>query len=215
MKLTKHAWILWGIALAAVLTLSFVLPFAKTAEYLMALLCTLAMFTLCAFAFVRAFRRENTLESKLLGWPIFQVAVVALAVQVVAGFVLMAVGPLTPVWAALLVEAAVFAVTGFCLTVKDAAHEAVTQAEAKTQDRTQGWKAIRARAGALAAGSDNAQLRRLAEEIRYADPMPTSVDGEIMEALSALEADPDAAHCSRLADLLAKRRVIAKQEKSA
>lgn len=215
MKLTKHAWILWGIALATVLTLSFVLPFAKTAEYLMALLCTLAMFTLCAFAFVRAFRQKNTLESKLLGWPIFQVAVVALAVQVVVGFALMAVGPLTPVWAALLVEAAVFAVTGFSLTVKDAAREAVTQAETKMEDRTQGWKAIRARASALAAGSDNAQLRRLAEEIRYADPMPTSVDGEIMEALSALEADPGAAHCSRLADLLAKRRAIAKQQKSA
>lgn len=215
MKLTKHAWILWGIALATVLTLSFVLPFAKTAEYLMALLCTLAMFTLCAFAFVRAFRQKNTLESKLLGWPIFQVAAVALAVQIVVGFVLMAVGPLTPVWAALLVEAAVFAVMGFCLTVKDAAREVVTQAEAKAEDRTQGWKAIRARASALAAGSDNAQLRRLAEEIRYADPTPTSVDGKIMEALSALEADPGAAHCSRLADLLAKRRVIAKQEKSA
>ena len=213
MKLTKHAWILWSIALAAVLTLSFVLPFAKTAEYLMALLCTLAMFTLCAFAFVRAFRRKNTLESKLLGWPIFQVAAVALAVQIVVGLVLMAVGPLTPVWAALLVEAAVFAVTGFCLTVKDAAREVVTQAEAKTQDRTQGWKAIRARASALAAGSDNAQLRRLVEEIRYADPTPTSVDGEIMEAISVLEADPGAASCGRLADLLAKRKVVAKQEK--
>lgn len=213
MKLTKHAWILWSIALAAVLTLSFVLPFAKTAEYLMALLCTLAMFTLCAFAFVRAFRRKNTLESKLLGWPIFQVAIVALAVQIVVGFVLMAVGPLTPVWAAVLVEAAVFVVTGFCLTVKDAAREVVTQAEAKAEDRTQGWKAIRARASALAAGSDNAQLRRLAEEIRYADPTPTSVDGEIMEAISVLEADPGAASCGRLADLLAKRKVVAKQEK--
>lgn len=213
MKLTKHAWILWGIALAAVLTLSFVLPFARTAEYLMALLCTLAMFTLCAFAFVRAFRRKNTLESKLLGWPIFQVAVVALAVQIVVGLVLMAVGPLTPVWAALLVEAAVFAVTGFCLTVKDAAREAVTQAEATAEDRTQGWKAIRARASALAAGSDNAQLRRLAEEIRYADPMPKSVDGEIMQLLDVLESDAGAENIGKVFSCLTKRKMIAKEEK--
>ena len=214
MKLTKHAWILWGVALAVVLVLALVIPFVKTAVYWIGLLCTAAMFGVCAFAFIRAFRKDGTMESKLLGWPIFKVGYVALIVQIVVGFALMGLAALCPVWAAAIAEVAAFAVTAFCMTVKDAAREAVTTAEVKVADNTAAWKAIRARASALAAGSDNAQLRRLAEEIRYADPMPTSVDGEIMEALSALEADPGAAHCSRLADLLAKRRIIAKQEKS-
>ena len=89
MKLTKHAWILWSIALAVVLVLALVISFAKTAVYWIGLLCTVAMFGVCALAFVRAFRKDSTLESKLLGWPIFKVGYVAVIVQLVVGFALM------------------------------------------------------------------------------------------------------------------------------
>ena len=213
MKLTKHAWILWGIALAAVLTLSFVLPFAKTAEYLMALLCTLAIFTLCAFAFVRAFRRKNTLESKLLGWPIFKVGGVALAVQLAVGFALMSLSAFCPVWAAVLAEAAVFAVTAVCLTVRDAAREAVTQLEASIPDTTGPWKAIRARAAGIAAATGNPDLRKLAEDIRYADPTPTPIDGDIAQMLEILSSYADAENIRKAFALMEQRKALAKGSK--
>ena len=66
MKLTKHAWVLWSVALAVVLVLALVIPFARTVAYWVALGCTAAMFGVCALAFVRAFRKDNKLESKLL-----------------------------------------------------------------------------------------------------------------------------------------------------
>ena len=213
MKLTKHAWILWSIALAAVLTLSFVLPFAKTAEYLMALLCTLAMFTLCAFAFVRAFRRKNTLESKLLGWPIFKVGYTALIVQIIVGFALMSLAAFCPVWAAVLAEAAVFAVTAVCLTVRDAAREAVTQLEASIPDTTGPWKAIRARAAGIAAATGNPDLRKLAEDIRYADPTPTPIDGDIAQMLEILSSYADAENIRKAFALMEQRKALAKGSK--
>ena len=43
MKLTKHAWILWGIALAAVLALALFLPFVRNMVYAIALLGMLGM----------------------------------------------------------------------------------------------------------------------------------------------------------------------------
>ena len=36
MKLTKHAWIIWGIALVTVVVLAFVIPFARAAVYWLA-----------------------------------------------------------------------------------------------------------------------------------------------------------------------------------
>ena len=187
MKLTKHAWILWSIALAVVLVLALVISFAKTAVYWIGLLCTVAMFGVCALAFVRAFRKDSTLESKLLGWPIFKVGYVA--------------------------EVAVFAVTVFCMTVKDAAREAVTTAEVKVADNTAAWKAIRARANAIAAETGHPDIKKLAEEIRYADPMPTSMDGEIAQMLETLSSYADAANIKKALGMMEQRQSFSKEEK--
>ena len=112
-----------------------------------------------------------------------------------------------------LAEVLIFAVTGICLTMKDAAHVVVSQSEARMADSTAGWKVIGQGANALAASGD-ADMKRLAEEIRFADPMPTSIDGEIAAQVDALAAgvNPDA--IKRLTAALAQRKVIAKQEKA-
>lgn len=213
MKLTKHAWILWGIALAVVLVLALVIPFVKTAVYWIGLLCTVAMFGVCALAFVRAFRKDSTVESKLLGWPIFKVGYVALIVQIIVGFALMGLAALCPVWAAAIAEVTVLAVTAFCMTMKDAVREAVTTAEAKVTDNTAAWKAIRARANAIAAETGHPDIKKLAEEIRYADPTPTSMDGEIAQMLETLSSYADAANIRKALMMIKQRQTFAKEEK--
>ena len=213
MKLTKHAWILWGIALAVVLVLALVIPFVKTAVYWIGLLCTVAMFGVCALAFIRAFRKDSTMESKLLGWPIFKVGYVALTVQIIVGFALMGLAALCPVWAAAIAEVAVFAVTAFCLTVKDAVREAVTTTEINVTDSTAAWKAIRARANAIAAETGHPDIKKLAEEIRFADPTPTSIDGEIAQMLETLSSYADADNIKKANAVLQKRKMIAKETK--
>ena len=213
MKLTKHAWVLWSVALAVVLVLALVIPFARTAVYWMALGCTAAMFGVCALAFVRAFRKDNKLESKLLGWPIFKVGYTALIVQIIVGFALMSLAALCPVWAAALAEVAVFASTVVCLTVKDAAREAVTAAEVKVTDNTSAWKTIRARASQVAAETGHPDIRKLAEDIRYADPTPTAMDGEIAQMLETLSSYADAANIAKAKALMEQRRTLAKAGK--
>lgn len=213
MKLTKHAWILWGIALAIVLVLALVIPFAKTTAYWIGLLCTVAMFGLCAFAFVRAFRKNDTVESKLLGLPIFKVGYAALIAQIVVGFALMSLAALCPVWAAAIAEVAVFAVTTFCMTVKDAAREAVTASEVTVPDNTAAWKAIRARANAIAAENGHPDIKKLAEEIRYADPTPTSMDGEIAQMLETLSSYADTANIKKAIGMIEQRKVMVKGDK--
>ena len=213
MKLTKHAWVLWSVALAVVLVLALVIPFARTAVYWVALGCTAAMFGMCALAFVRAFRKDNKLESKLLGWPIFKVCYTSLIVQIIVGFALMGLAALCPVWAAALAEVAVFAWAAVCLTVKDAAREAVTAAEVKLTDNTAAWKAIRARAGQVAAETGHPDIRKLAEDIRYADPTPTPIDGDIAQMLEILSSYADAENIRKAFSLMEQRKALAKGSK--
>lgn len=213
MKLTKHAWILWLAALAAVLTLALVIPFAHTAVYWLSLLCLLCMFGVCAFTFARAFRKHETLESKLLGWPIFRVGAAATCAQIVLGLALMALSAICPLRAALVLEALLFCATAFSLTAKDAAREAVAASETTVADRTEAWKAIRAYANALAAEHESPELRRLADEIRYADPTPSSMDARISEQLHSLPGDMSAENLAKTFTLLRERRSLLKDEK--
>lgn len=213
MKLSKHAWILWTISLFVTLALALLIPFVHTAVYWLALGCMSAMFLLCAYTFVRAFRKDETLESKLLGFPIFKVGYAALIVQIIMGFVLMTLACLCPIWLALLVEILLFGCVGFCLTAKDAAREAIVQFEANIPDNTAAWKAIRSRANAFAAESNQAELRRLAEEIRYADPTPSSLDETISKQLEILSNDASAENIQKAFSLLCQRKSLIREEK--
>ena len=211
MKLSKHAWTIWGILLVVALVLMVLIPFSRTASWWIAAGCTVLMFLLAAWTFYAAFRKDG-LESKILGWPIFKVGAVALAVQVVFGFALMGLAALCPVWVAVLAEVLIFAVTGICLTVKDAARVVVSQSEARMEDSTAAWKAIRQKANALAASGD-ADMKRLAEEIRFADPMPTSIDGEIAAQVDALAAGENGKNVQNLLEQLEQRKLLSRQEK--
>lgn len=213
MKLTKHAWILWAISLIVVLALALLIPFVHTAVYWLGIGCTAAILVLCAFTFVRAFRKNDTLESKLLGWPIFKVGYTASIVQIVVGFVLMAFAALCPVWVAILVEILLFGGVGFCLTAKDAVRESIVHFEANSSDNTTAWKIIRNRANAIAAENGNLEIRKLAEEIRYADPTPSGLDAEIAAQLEILAQNADAENIRRAFSLLQQRKSLIKEEK--
>ena len=126
--------------------------------------------------------------------------------QIVVAFVLMGLSALCPMWAAVLAEIVVFAVTAFCMTVKDAAREAVMSAEVKVTDNTGAWKAIRARAAAIAAETGHPDIKKLAEDIRYADPTPTEMDGEIAQMLETLSSYADAANIRKAINLVQQRR---------
>ncbi len=213
MKLTGHMWAIWSIALIVIIVLMALIPFARTAVWWIAAGCTVLMFALCALTFARAFRRDGTLESKVLGWPVFRVGYTALIVQVVVGGILMGIASFCPVWAAVIAEVVVFAAAGICLTVRDAAREAVRSSEAAAADTTGAWKAIRTRADGIAAATGNAELKKLAEAIRYADPTPTGMDGEISEMLETLSSYADAENIKKAFRLLEKRKAVSKAEK--
>lgn len=211
MKLSKHAWTIWGILLVVALVLMVLIPFSRTASWWIAAGCTVLMFLLAAWTFYAAFRKDG-LESKILGWPIFKVGAAALAAQVVLGFALMGLAALCPAWVAVLAEVLIFAVTGICLTVKDAARVVVSQSEARMEDSTAAWKVIRQKANALAASGD-ADMKRLAEEIRFADPMPTSIDGEIAAQVDALAAGENPEGVKKIFTLLERRKAFVKANK--
>lgn len=125
----------------------------------------------------------------------------------------MGLAVICPLWVAAIAEVAVFAVTAFCMTVKDAARKVVTASEVKVTDNTTSWKAIRTRANAIAAETGHPDIKKLAEEIRYADPTPTSMDDEIAQMLETLSSYADAANIKKALAMVAQRKALSKGDK--
>lgn len=169
MKLEKHAWGIWGIALVVALAFAFLIPFTHNAVYFIALISMLLAFVLCAWSFWRSFALKDELFSKYMGWPIFKVGLAALVAQLVLGFGLMALSFLCPVYIALLLEIVLFAAAGACLIAREAARQVVEQSEQPLPDRTAAWKEVRRKAATLEA-PQSAEWKKLLEDIRFADP---------------------------------------------
>ena len=180
------------------MALAMLIPFAHNIVFGIAVCTALILFVLAAVGCKAAIAKGEGWQSRLLGWPIFKVAAMMLIAQIALSFVLMAVSRVVPIWAA--------AVIG-----KSVARDVVHQTERVVSDKTQAWKAIRAKANMLAAG--NPKLAKLAEEIRFADPTPTNMDEEIVQMLEALSNDADTEKIKKAEKMLMQRKGIAKESK--
>ena len=212
-KLTNHAMILWGILLVVTAVLAVALPFAHSDVFWIAAVCDLIMFAAVAVVYGRAFRMDGTMESKLLGWPIFKAGLLALAAQIIVGFVLMALAAVCPVWVAVIVEIFLFAAALAVLTVRDAARTANLSSERAARDQTAQWKSIRQSIAAIASETGSEEIRRLADEIRYSDPMPTALDGKVAETVARLRGGVTEDDVRALAQLIQERNRAAKAAK--
>lgn len=89
MKLSKGKFqtiLILAIVLAAYLVLAFVIPFAKTAVFWLALVFTLAAFGVQLYVLKLSFTKGKDARSKFYGFPIARIGVVYLIVQIALSF---------------------------------------------------------------------------------------------------------------------------------
>ena len=113
MKLSKgkfQAILILAIVLAAYLLLAFVIPFAKTAVFWLALVFTLAAFGVQLYVLKLSFTKGKDARSKFYGFPIARIGVVYLIVQIVLSFLFMAIAKICATWIVVIVFVLLLAV---------------------------------------------------------------------------------------------------------
>ena len=208
MKTVKYAWLMWVICVATYVLLAVIIPFQQTSIYWIAVCTTLIMFGITRCAYVFALRKGDDTESKLLGWPIFKVALVANCVQIIISFALMIISTIISVRLTLCIEIVLFALTLICLVVRSTGREVVVSEEAMHANRAEQWKRIRELASQLAITIPSTELKKLSEDIRFSDPTPKNGDDDILYKLNQLAtaAEEDQATLIRELKLLVSTR---------
>ena len=214
MKKNKSmAYAVLAIAFVLFNVIAFAVPAAKTATFWIAYAFTSIAFASQIAIWKFAFKGADTLKSKFLGIPLISVGITYLIVQIIAFAVFMAL-PLTASWIAIVVCALILGISAICLIGTETGREEVVRVEEKVEKKVFYIKSLQVDIEMLASNETDSEtkaaLTKLAEKIRFSDPMSNDVladlEAEIAAKIKELKTAENKTEIITVLDLLITER---------
>ena len=168
--------------------IAFAVPTAKTSTFWIAYVFTTIAFASQIAIWKFAFKGADTLKSKFLGIPLISVGITYLIIQLIAFAIFMAF-PIAPTWIAIVVCALILGISAICLIGTETGREEVGRVEEKVEKKVFYIKSLQVDIEMLASAETNADtkmaLTKLAEKIRFSDPMSNEVLADIEAEITA------------------------------
>ena len=189
MKKNKSmAYAILAIVFVLFNVIAFAVPTAKTATFWIAYAFTSIAFASQIAIWKFAFKGADTLKSKFLGIPLISVGITYLIVQIIA-FAVFMVLPLTASWIALVVCALILGISAICLIGTETGREEINRVEEKVEKKVFYIKSLQVDVEMLASTETDADtkaaLTKLAEKIRFSDPMSNEVLADLEAEITA------------------------------
>ena len=222
-------WVVLGVVLVVYNVLAFALPFPKTAVFAVSYLFTTIAILAQIYVIRTAFYRGEGVKSKFYGFPIAKLGVIYLAVQLIAGLVFMALGLIVPVWLPLALYVVLLGIAAAGFVAADAARDEVVRQEVKLEKDVSRMREFQAKGQALVALNQVSEaarpLEKLAENLRFSDPVSSEALTEIedqlaeclaqlQEAVSAQKTEQILSVCQEAEHILAERNQLCKLSKT-
>ena len=176
------AYTVLAIAFVLFNVIAFSVPTAKTATFWIAYVFAAVAFVSQIAIWKFAFKGADTLKSKFLGIPLISVGITYLIIQLIAFAVFMAL-PLTASWIAIVVCALILGISAICLIGTETGREEINRVEEKVEKKVFYIKSLQVDVEMLASTETDADtkaaLTKLAEKIRFSDPMSSEVLAEL------------------------------------
>lgn len=197
-KNRKLGYAVLGIVFVLFNVIAFAIPTAKTGTFWVAYAFSVVAFASQIGIWKLALGKEDTLKSKFLGFPVVHIGIVYLIVQTVVFAVFMAV-PTLPVWSAIVVCALVLGISAICMISAEAGRGEIERVETKVKQKVFYIKSLQVDVELLAKNESDsavkAELEKLAEKIRFSDPMSCpeleAIEKEIADKTNTLKITAD------------------------
>lgn len=222
-------WVVLGVVLVVYNVLAFALPFPKTAAFAVSYLFTTIAILAQIYVIRTAFYRGEGVKSKFYGFPIAKLGVIYLAVQLIAGLVFMALGLIVPVWLPLALYVVLLGIAAAGFVAADAARDEVVRQEVKLEKDVSRMREFQAKGRVLVALNQVSEaarpLEKLAEDLRFSDPVSsealTEIEDQLAECLAQLQGAVSAQKteqilsvCQEAERILAERNQLCKLSKA-
>lgn len=196
-KNSTKGYVILGISFALISIIAFAVPTTKKATFWIAYVFTIAAFAAQIIIWNKALGKK-ALKSKFLGFPVVHIGIVYAIIQTIALAVFLFV-PKLPTWSAIVVCSMIVGISAVCMISADAGCNEIERVGEKVQKKVFYVKSLQVDVELLANSEpDNAiktELLKLAEKIRFSDPMSCSelevVEKELAKKINALKTSAD------------------------
>ena len=177
-----------GIVFALFNVIAFVIPTDKTATFWTAYVFSVVAFAVQIPLWKIALGKKDTLKSKFLGIPIIHVGITYLIIQLIA-FAVFMIFPTLPVWLAVVVCAIILAISALCAIAGQAGANEISRVEEKIKVKRAFIQFLQTDIEMLVESETDSEtkaaLSKLAEKVRFSDPMSHEMLGELESRISA------------------------------
>lgn len=181
-------YIALGIVFILFNVIAFVIPTDKTATFITAYVFSVVAFAVQIPLWRVALGKKGTLKSKFLSIPIIHVGIAYLIIQLIAFAIFMFL-PALPVWLAIVVCSIVVAISALCVIAGQTGANEINSIEEKTKVKRAFIQFLQADIEMLAEVETDtetkAALKKLAEKVRFSDPMSHEMLGELESRINA------------------------------
>ena len=224
-KDTIRGLVVLGVLLVLYILIAFLIPFVHTATFWVSFVFTLIAFAVVAASIYIAFIKNPDAKSRFYGFPIAKIGVLYGAVQLLAGIVFMALAAIVPAWVAVLVYAIALGAAVIGLVSAETVVEEIHLQDAKLKKDVTLMRSLQSKISQIAAQSEDAAIKALAEEFRYSDPVSSDAIADAETDLAAavdelqtayVDGDSEAVAklCRKASALLAERNRLCKLNKN-
>ena len=227
-KDTIRAIIAAAIVLIVYLLAVLLIPFAKTPVYWVSFIFTLIAFIVVGASFYIAFLRNGDAKSRFYGFPIARLGVIYGGVQLVLSLVIMALSLWFPLWLAVVLFVIALGAAALGLISAEAVVDEIQTQDRQQKVETHVMRTLQSKVNMLVSQctepSAEKMVRRLAEELRYSDPVSNEalayIEQDLRSEIDQLQSAVIDRHwpavaelCRRASALLAERNRLCKLHK--
>ena len=177
-----------GIVFVLFNVIAFVIPTDKTPTFWTAYAFSVVAFAVQIPLWKIALGKKDSLKSKFLGIPIIHVGITYLIIQLIA-FAVFMIFPTLPVWLAVVVCVIILAISALCAIAGQAGANEINRVEEKNKVKRAFIQFLQTDIEMLAESESDAEtkaaLSKLAEKVRFSDPMSHEMLGELESRISA------------------------------
>ena len=182
------SYIALGIVFALFNVIAFVIPTEKAATFWAAYVFSVVAFAVQIPLWKIALGKKDSLKSKFLGIPVIHVGITYLIIQLIA-FAVFMILPTLPVWLAVVVCTIILAISALCAIAGQAGANEINRVEEKIKVKRAFIQFLQTDIEMLAERETDADtqiaLKKLAEKVRFSDPMSHEMLGELESRISA------------------------------
>ena len=187
-KNSLMSYLALGVVFALFNVIAFVIPTDKTPTFWTAYVFSVVAFAVQIPLWNIALGKKETLKSKFLGIPIIHVGLTYLIIQLIA-FAVFMIFPMLPVWLAIVACSLILAISALCAIAGQAGANEINRVEEKIKVKRAFIQFLQTDIEMLAETETDSEtkiaLKKLAEKVRFSDPMSHEMLGELESRISA------------------------------